>query len=69
MHPDLSKMEEVKCPNCHRPLIIVPVGDNPNHYRFEGCRCGRGEFVLPDMTAAGIAGGPMFLYKEKAAKP
>ena len=61
---DLSKMEEVKCPDCGRPLIIVPAGDEPSRYKFEGCRCGREQFILPDMIAAGFGVGPLFLYTQ-----
>jgi hypothetical protein len=62
---DLSKMEEVKCPDCGRPLIIVPAGDDPSRYKFEGCRCGREEFILPIIIAAGFGEGPLLLYAQR----
>ncbi len=63
MNPDLGQMEEVRCPDCQKQLIIVPVPDKPNRYRFDGCNCGREQFDLPDSLVAGIKGGPLFLYK------
>lgn len=66
MIPNFGEMEEVKCPDCHGPLIIVPVEGAPGRYRFDGCRCGREQFVLPDFVGAGITGGPLFLFKLKA---
>ena len=67
MNFDLSQMEEVRCSDCQQQLVIAPVTDKPGRYKLEGCRCGRGEFVLPpQFTAAGIKGAPLFLYKKKS---
>ena len=66
MIPDLSKMEEVRCPDCQKQLIVVPVPDKPNRYRFDGCTtCGREQFELPDFINAGFKGSALFLYKQK----
>lgn len=65
--PNLSQMEEVLCPDCRKPLVIVPVERIANRYRFDGCRCAREEFELPDCIAAGFGDGPLFIYKPKSA--
>lgn len=65
-NPDLSQMEEVRCPDCQKQLLIAPVPDKRNRYRFDGCVCGREEFDLPDCIAAGISGAPLFLYKPRS---
>ena len=66
MGPDLRKMEEVNCPDCNKQLIIVPVPNSPNRYRFDGCSCDRKEFDLPDCIAFGLEGAPLWLYKPKS---
>ena len=65
-YPDLSKIQEVRCPDCGKPLIAVPVEDKPERYRFHGCVCNRELFELPDCIVHGIKGGPLFVYTEKA---
>jgi len=58
---DLTQLEEMHCPTCQRPFILVPVAETPSRYRFEGCRCTKQDFFLPDAVGAvGIAGGPGF---------
>jgi uncharacterized protein YbaR (Trm112 family) len=67
MIPDLSKMEEVRCPDCKRPLVVMPNPDDPNRATLVGCRCGRQDsYQIPDCIIAGFEGGPMFLYTERA---
>lgn len=69
MFPDLRNMEEITCPDCGHPLIVVPVEDVPGRHLFEGCRCGREHFVIPDCIVAGFEGAPKFLYKPLAGTP
>jgi hypothetical protein len=62
MSIDLSKMDELVCPDCGKPLVALPVAGVPNRYTFESCRCGRESFEIPDCTIAGFSGAPMFFY-------
>lgn len=62
MIPDLSRMKEVVCPDCGKPLVVTQVEGIPNRCVLEGCGCGREVFDLPDCTLAGLRGGPLFLY-------
>ena len=63
---DLSEMEEQRCPDCHRPLMLVPVDQKQNTYVIH-CACNRPEFIIPDgAIPAGIEGGPLFLYTKKS---
>ena len=48
---DLSEMEEQRCPDCHRPLMIVPVDQKQNTYVIH-CACNRLEFIIPDGAMA-----------------
>jgi hypothetical protein len=64
---DLTQFEEMQCPTCGRPFMVVPVAEKPNRYRFQGCRCTKEDFFLPEVVGmVGIDGGPMFLVKKKA---
>jgi hypothetical protein len=61
MFPDFGKMDEVTCPDCHEPLIALPV-EGTARYKFHGCRCEKQTYQLPDCFIAGFSGGPMFFY-------
>jgi len=63
--PNLSQMEEIVCPDCGKPLFAVPSESNSGRYQFVGCNCNKEVYELPDCIMAGLAGGPMFFYKEK----
>ena len=62
---DLSQMEELTCPDCGHPLSATPVDGNSQRHIFEGCRCGREHFVLPECVVAGFEGAPKFFYVPK----
>jgi len=62
MAPDLSKMDEVRCPDCGQPLFIELIPDQPGCARFGSCRCDRQVYEVPDCVMFGIQGGPLFLY-------
>ncbi len=66
MFPDLSQMEEITCPDCGHPLFFVPVKGTDKHV-FEGCRCGREHFDIPDCVVAGFEHAPKFLYRPLAS--
>ena len=72
MGPDLSNMEELICPDCKNPLVIVaaPTTEKPNRVRFDGCRCGREHFDLPKVliTLLGPEGSPFFLYMPRSSE-
>jgi hypothetical protein len=59
---DLSKMEEITCEDCGRPIIATPV-EGTTQYRFFGCRCAKPVYVLPDCVKVWTEGGPMFFYR------
>lgn len=63
--PNFSEMEEITCPDCGKPLIAVPIEGETNRFRFEGCRCSKDRYHLPDCFIAGFLGGPMTFYKPK----
>ena len=62
---DLSQMEEIKCPDCGSPLFALPVDGGSQRHTFQGCRCGREHFELPDCVVAGFEGAPKFFYVPK----
>ena len=63
---DLKDLEELRCPECHKPLVIVPVEGSTDKFRFLGCACpDKEEFFLPPTIAFGPKRGPMFLYVPK----
>jgi hypothetical protein len=64
--PDLGKMEEVRCPDCNGPIVILRVEGKPSTFEMSGCRCGRAGLILPDAIFAGFGDGPFFIYKAKA---
>ena len=69
MYPDLSQMEEVKCPDCGQPLYIVIKEGQPYHAIMGGCRCDRQVYEIPrGSICAGMQGGTMIVYKPKASE-
>ena len=67
--PDLSRMEEVCCPDCNKPLVIAPLPEN--RARFVGCGRGcRETWNVPEGSISfGVQGGLMFIYKPKDVRP
>lgn len=67
MRVDLSKMKEIICQDCRKPLIAVPSEGGSDRYIFFGCRCQKAQYELPDVVyMAGLVGGPMFFYQAVA---
>jgi hypothetical protein len=64
---DLSKMKEIVCQDCQKPLIAVPAEGGSDRYTFFGCRCQKAQYELPDVVyMAGPVGGPMSFYQPGA---
>ena len=63
--PNFSEMEEITCSDCGKPLIAIPIEGESNRFRFEGCRCNKETYVLPNCFIAGFSGGPMSFYKPR----
>jgi hypothetical protein len=66
MSPDFSKMDEITCPDCRKPLVALPV-EGTSRYKFYGCPCAKEHYELPDCFVAGFAGAPMFFYQPRPA--
>jgi hypothetical protein len=68
MIPDLSKMEEVRCPDCHTPVAFSQVGGpSSTSFELQGCRCNRAVYDLPDGGGLfGISGGLFTLLVPKS---
>jgi len=64
--PNLSEMDEVRCPDCGKPLVVTLAEHNPNQAVFDGCGCGRKIYNVPDGILAGFSRGPFFLYVPKS---
>jgi hypothetical protein len=67
MIPDLSNMDEVRCPDCGKPLVITDLPGNRS--RFEGCgRDCRDLYILPDgCISVGPVNGLQFIYQPRLA--
>jgi hypothetical protein len=68
MMPDLSKMEELQCPDCKSPLLFEPYRDDPSRVKFVGCRCKDENFTVVFPRVIHLFGpaqtGPLFVYGE-----
>ncbi len=59
--PDLSKMEQIRCPDCDRPWVLERAD---NTYKLRCSGCDRRTFDLPPkFLAYGQEGGLLFLYR------
>ncbi len=58
--PNFSEMHELRCPDCGKPLVVTLA--EHNKAVFEGCRCGREVYDVPDCILFGPSGGPLSLY-------
>ena len=66
MISELKDMEEIRCPDCKKPLAAYPASpESPNPVTFYGCNCENKEWLLtPSMVILGFAGGPLTVYKK-----
>jgi hypothetical protein len=62
MMPDLSRRDELCCPDCGKPLVITPLTET--RARFDGCGRGcRESWDIPHGSIMfGVQGGLMFCY-------
>ena len=68
MEPDISKMEEYRCPECGKPVLVSSLPDGRS--RIEGCgpNCKRQTYDIPrGSIVVGPEDGPKSIYKPKAA--
>ena len=68
MNPDLSQMEQVRCPDvCKKPLTFETFA--PNSIKLTGCSCGyipRFEIPLREIGLENLEGERIYLYKSKS---
>lgn len=66
MQEEVNDLEELRCPTCKSPIVLVPVAGNSDQWELE-CKCRPEKFMLPQSCIAGgnPAAGFLFIYTKK----